>query len=133
MKGEDTAVFSTRVSVKDMASIAYAFDLLGIEYNSRSSLVNVALRHYKETLQDVMSSTKEKDIEFATTEDAINYLKLNKRLGLGTMRLTQAVGGAMKKRMAGAVAQVQDSERVEELEAVEELDKRGIPEHLQEK
>ena len=140
-----TAVFSIRSSVKDLATIAYAFDLLGVRYSSRSNLVAIIISQFKDLIVGSMQDLKGQSIEFDSLQKAEEYLNLNPRVNIKDIRL----GGrgtiqSMKKKMdAQTMSFTEDTrKRAEELRAIlhkedeekpEALDEKGIPEHLQKK
>lgn len=75
-----TCVLSFRGDIRDLATLARIFDLEGIKYNSKSSLIATGLHMTAETLSSVLQKEYDEPLLFTSTIAAEEYLKHQSRL-----------------------------------------------------
>lgn len=129
-----TTVLSTRLDVLDIATIAYIYDQLKIEYTSRSNLLGISIHQYAKTLKEVFKETGKEPVSFESPQQAVDYLCLNKRLNIKEVKVGQtAFQEQLKKQVRINLGELDTSVRAKELmdEVEEKVDEKGIPEHLQ--
>lgn len=133
-----TAIFSIRADVRDVATVALAFDTIGVPYTSKSNLIGLALQDYAQLLVEALRE-KGKEVQFNSTKGAEEFVGLHQNLKIKNVRIGgKNLRSALKQRVLENLTLTDDGieKRASELlnateEDVEEVDDKGIPEHLQ--
>jgi len=134
VKTQVSTVVSVRMDVIDLATISYIYDQLKVEYTSRSNLLGIVAHQYTKLLKEVFEESGKQSVEFDSTQQAVDYVQLHKRLKVKEVKIgKEAFQEQLKKSVKIALSELDPSIRAKELleETEEPLSEEGIPKHLQ--
>lgn len=96
----ETAIFSARVKIRDMATIARSFDLLQIPYTSNSNLIYAIVSQYADLLREITLEKIGEDPGFDTDREARIFLNINRKVSLSENReQAESLKTALKEKV----------------------------------